>query len=210
MAKSTKTTKSTKAGATASAVADTVADTNAASPAVATEATAPVPAPAPKKEVLKQNGIKRPEQGTITGRLWDIADEISAIEKRPATRKEVVDRYMKEQPNANEATANTQYARWVTYHGATDILREQRKNATAARIEAKEKEKVEAKAKREAERAAKAAEKAKAAEEAKAAREAKAKAVAEEKAEAKRKAEAEAAAKAAAKAAEQEPVQPTA
>lgn len=109
-----------------------------------------------QKEVIKQNGIKRPESGSITGKLWDIADDISASVKRPATRKEVVDRYMAEVPNANQATANTQYARWVTFHGASDALRDLRAQETAARREAKGSEKSQAQLDREAARKAKA------------------------------------------------------
>ena len=110
------------------------------------------------KTILKQNGIKRPDAGGITGKLWDIADEESAKLGRPAPRKTVVDRYMAEQPNANVATANTQYARWVTYNGASDILRQQRAAEKAEKASAGEAEKAEAKAKKEAAKAEKAAE----------------------------------------------------
>lgn len=115
---------------------------------------APAPTPAPVKEVLKQNGIKRPDAGSVTGRLWDIADSLSAELKSPAPRKAVVDRYMAEVPNANQATAHTQYARWVTYHGAADALREARELETAQRRQAKEAEAAEAKAKKEADKEA--------------------------------------------------------
>ncbi|QIG69555.1 hypothetical protein EVC17_072 [Rhizobium phage RHph_Y1_1] len=152
-------------------------------------------APAPvteTKTVLKQNGIKRPDAGSITGKLWDIADAISESLGRPAPRKDVVDRYLAEVPNANAATANTQYARWVSYHGVADILRKARAEETSARQaekvkateaakaekEAKKKAEADAKAEKAAERERKAAEakaaKEKKAEEAKAAKEAKA------------------------------------
>jgi len=133
-------------------------------------AAAPAPAPEPKPEkvaIPKQNGIKRPEPGSLTGKLWDIADEISSTLQRPAPRKDVIARYMKDVPGANTATANTQYARWVTFHGAADALKSARANAAAERAEAKVAER-EARAK---ERADAAAAKEKAAAEAKAAKE---------------------------------------
>lgn len=138
------------------------------------------------KTILKQNGIKRPDPGTVTGKLWDIADEESTKLNAPAPRKVVVDRYMAEQPGANQATANTQYARWTTYHGVADVLKVNRAKAKA-----------EAAAKAEAEKAAKEAEK-KAADEAKAAEKAaKEKAKADKAAAAKAEKEAAAAKKAA-------------
>lgn len=149
---------------------------------------AAAPAPVEQKVVDKKNGVKRPDAGTITGKLWDIADRISAELKRPAPRKAVVEAYMKEVPNANEATANTQYARWVTYHGASDALRKLRQDETAAATAAKDKAKADAKAAKDAEREKKAKEAA----DAKAEKEAKKKADAE--AAAKAKAEKEAAA----------------
>lgn len=119
------------------------------------------------KTILKQNGIKRPDTGSVTGRLWDIADEESAKLGQPAPRKAVVDRYMAEQPAANVATANTQYARWVTYHGASDVLRQNRDAAKAEKSKAgeaakaaKEAEKAAAKEAKEKEKADKAAKKA--------------------------------------------------
>jgi flagellar biosynthesis GTPase FlhF len=161
-------------------------------------------APAVEQKVVdKKNGVKRPDAGSVTGKLWVIADRISGQLGRPAPRKDVVTAYMTEVPNANEATANTQYARWVTYHGASDILRKARQDETAARSAAKDKEKADAKAKRDAEKAEAAKVKAdtKAAKEAE--KKAKAEAAAKEKADkeavaAKAKAEKEAAEKAAA------------
>jgi len=104
------------------------------------------------KIITKQNGIKRPDAGTLTGSLWDIADRLSEAKGAPATRKEVVDAYLAEIANSNVATANTQYARWVTYHGVSALIADSRKVEAAAKKEA-------AKAEREAEKAKKAAEK---------------------------------------------------
>lgn len=151
------------------------------------------------KTILKQNGIKRPDPGTVTGRLWDIADEESTKLNAPAPRKTVVDRYMKEQPNANQATANTQYARWSTYHGVGEVLKANRAKAKAEAAAAAEAEKAakeaEKKAAADAKEAAKAAkEKAKA--DAAAAKKAEKEAAAKAKADAKAAADAAAAAKA--------------
>lgn len=146
------------------------------------------------KTVIKQNGIKRPDAGSITGKLWDIADEISEAKNAPATRKEVVDRYLAEVPNANQATANTQYARWVTFHGVSAVLRAQREQETAARRAAAEAEKAEAKRAAEEKKATEVAEAEKAKAEKAAAKEA---ARLEKEAEKQRKAEEREAAKAA-------------
>lgn len=106
------------------------------------------------KTVLKQNGIKRPDAGSITGKLWDIADAISESLGRPAPRKDVVERYLKDVPNANQATANTQYARWVSYHGVSEILRKARLEETSARQADKVKATEDEKAAKEAKKAA--------------------------------------------------------
>lgn len=155
-----------------------------------------------KAAAPKQNGIKRPEPGSVTGALWDIADEISRELGRPAPRKDVVDRYMANVPNANQATANTQYARWVTFHGASDALRQARIAETNERRAAKEKERADAKAAREAEKAAKIAEREAEQQRKSAEREAKKAAIEAEKAERKAARDAERQAKAEAKKAE--------
>lgn len=166
---------------------------------------APTPPVTETKTVIKQNGIKRPDSDSITGKLWDIADAISEGKGAPATRKEVVDRYMAEVLGANQATANTQYARWVTFHGVSEILRAQREQETVARREAAEAEKAAAKkaaeekkakdaADAEAAKLAKEAEKTRKAEEKEAAKKA---AAAEREAAKQRKADEKAAAEAA-------------
>ena len=158
--------------------------------------TAATPAVAAPVAEDKKNGVKRPVSGSITGKLWDIADRISASNSRPATRKEVVDAYMTEVANANQATANTQYARWVTYNGASAILREQRLAETSARRDAATAAKEQAKAAKEAERLAKAEAEGQTKEQVKAERDAKAAAEkAEKEAEKKRKADEREAAK---------------
>lgn len=59
---------------------------------------------------------KRPSGG-VTGRVWDIADEISARVHRPALREEVLSAAIKEEINQN--TASTQYGRWAKFKGLT-------------------------------------------------------------------------------------------
>lgn len=124
----------------------------------------------------KQNGIKRPEPGTATGTLWDIADDISKKLGRPAPRGAVIKTYMETWPNANKATAATQYARWVIYHNAADALKAGREAEKAERAKAREAERIEKQKAKDAEKAKKAkeAEEAKKAADAKAAAEAKA------------------------------------
>lgn len=56
----------------------------------------------------------RPRPGTKTGRVWEIADEITREKDRPAKRREVIERFTAEHGNAN--TANTQYQYWRAWH----------------------------------------------------------------------------------------------
>ena len=53
---------------------------------------------------------RRPEADSRTGRVWNVADEITQEQGRRATRGEVMDRVVAEGGNAN--TASTQYQRW--------------------------------------------------------------------------------------------------
>ncbi len=72
---------------------------------------------AKKEAVVKdtKNGVTRPGAGTKTGRVWDIADKISAKTNEPAMRKPVLDEAVKQE--INESTAATQYGKWRKYHG---------------------------------------------------------------------------------------------
>ena len=56
----------------------------------------------------------RPLPGTRTGRVWEIADEITRERGRRAERREVIERYVAE--NGNRNTAGTQYQYWKRYH----------------------------------------------------------------------------------------------
>lgn len=157
--------------------------------AESTEKTAPTIV---QKEI--SNGVTKPAAGTVTRALWDIADRESSRLGAPASRKIVTDAYMAEVPNANIATANTQYARWVKFYNVADVIREQRKQEAAA----KDAELTAKKAEAEAAKKAKAEEK----EKAKAAK-------AAEREAAKQAKEQEKAAKEAAKAAAASAAQPT-
>ncbi len=77
---------------------------------------------AEKEKVVREtkNGVTRPGDGTITGRIWAIADEISAAAnedgtKAPAMRAPVLNAAVKEK--INESTAATQYGKWRKFHG---------------------------------------------------------------------------------------------
>ena len=56
----------------------------------------------------------RPGPETKTGRVWEIADEITRTKGRLAKRREVIARFTAENGNAN--TANTQYQYWKDWH----------------------------------------------------------------------------------------------
>ncbi|HEU0221190.1 MAG TPA: hypothetical protein VFR34_03120 [Paracoccaceae bacterium] len=53
---------------------------------------------------------RRPGRGTRTGRVWEIADEISERTGIRASRREVVERFVAE--GGNPRTAHTQYQYW--------------------------------------------------------------------------------------------------
>lgn len=58
----------------------------------------------------------RPRPGTKTGRVWEVADEITRESGRRASRREVLDRIEAEEGNRD--TANTQYQRWKSSYKA--------------------------------------------------------------------------------------------
>lgn len=72
-----------------------------------------VKAPRPKLE--QKNGVSRPKTGTKTGRVWEIADTLSAAAGKPAARKDVIEKGLAE--SINQATIATQYGRWRQFHG---------------------------------------------------------------------------------------------
>ena len=58
----------------------------------------------------------RPRPGTRTGRVWEVADEITRETGQRASRREVVDRIVTE--NGNRGTAYTQYHHWKASYDA--------------------------------------------------------------------------------------------
>ena len=56
----------------------------------------------------------RPQPGTLTGRVWEIADDITREKGRRAERREVIERYVAE--NGNRNTAGTQFQYWKKHH----------------------------------------------------------------------------------------------
>lgn len=56
----------------------------------------------------------RPAPGTKTGRVWEIADELTREKGRRASRQEVIAHYRAENGNSN--TAHTQYQYWKIWH----------------------------------------------------------------------------------------------
>ena len=128
----------------------------------------------PKRE--KRHGQTRPETGTKTGLIWDIADRITKDTGVVATKEQVWDEYKTKVDGPAEATVSTQYGRWVTFSDYQEQVKAARKAAKDAKSASETDEKERKKAEREAakqkkadERAAKKAER----EAAKAAKEAK-------------------------------------
>lgn len=77
-----------------------------------------------KREAERQsqpiaNDIRKPKDGTETGKVWAIATEISTQKGETAARSEVMDEGLK--GGINPATIATQYARWRKFHGQTGI-----------------------------------------------------------------------------------------
>ena len=60
----------------------------------------------------------RPRPGTRTGRVWEVADEITRETGRRAARREVVERIVTE--SGNPGTANTQYQYWKASYEASN------------------------------------------------------------------------------------------
>lgn len=99
-----------------------MAKKNAAAAAPATPAaTAPEPSKKaakpekPKIERVTNNGVTRPADGTMTGKVWDHADRLSKVHKRPATRAEVMEAAKAD--GVNESTIATQYQAWRKFFG---------------------------------------------------------------------------------------------
>lgn len=112
----------------------------------------------PKRE--RKNGQTRPEPGSKTGLIWDIADKITGATGVVATKDEVWADYQGKVEGPAEATVSTQYGRWVIFHGYQEQVKAQRKAAKDAKTAGEADEKAKAKQEKEAEKQRKAQEKA--------------------------------------------------
>lgn len=95
------------------------ADEKAAKEAAKAEAKAKKQAEAEAKKAAKpaavvQNDVTRPSSGA-TAKVWELADKVSAANKKPATRKEVMEAGLAEGLVAG--TINTQFGKWRKFHG---------------------------------------------------------------------------------------------
>jgi hypothetical protein len=87
----------------------------------ATEASETAVAPAEIQKQPTQNGVSRPRGGTATGRVWEIADELSAAAGTAIGRADVLRAF--EAEGGNSATGATQYGRWRKFHGLSRAQR---------------------------------------------------------------------------------------
>lgn len=102
----------------------------------------------------EQNGIRRPKPQTLCGKVWTIADEVSAELGQPAPVSIVLERG--EAQGLNTGNIKTEYARWRKFNGVTGRV-----------VAPKTEEQIAAEKAAEEAKAAKAAEKKAKAEEAK-------------------------------------------
>ena len=65
----------------------------------------------------EQNGIRRPKDNTETGKVWGLADAISASLGQPTPIANLLK--AGQDRGLNDSTIRTQYARWRAFHGIT-------------------------------------------------------------------------------------------
>ena len=75
----------------------------------------------PKVEREKRNNVTKPAAGTVTGRVWEVADEVSRAQGRPALRGEVM--AILDAEGVSKGTIATQYGKWCTYYGVDKATR---------------------------------------------------------------------------------------
>jgi hypothetical protein len=100
-----------------------------------------------------RNGVTRPKPDTAIGKLWSIADAMSQHIGRPVHNKELMSRFLSENPDANKNMANTQYSRWKRFYGVNEVIKNARAEATAVQKAREAQHKAEEKAKYYAEKA---------------------------------------------------------
>lgn len=64
---------------------------------------------------LYKNGVCRPRSGTKTGRIWDKADEVSNLDRKPVSRKVIL--AFAKKSGLNVGTSAVQYCLWRKYWG---------------------------------------------------------------------------------------------
>lgn len=62
-----------------------------------------------------QNDVRKPKPGTLTGKVWEIAEQVSEEMGTTATIARVLEAGRAQ--DLNDATIKTQYARWRKFHG---------------------------------------------------------------------------------------------
>lgn len=80
-----------------------------------------------------QNGVTRPASGTVTGRVWDFADELQRMMGRPPSRSEVMAKGAA--AGINDNTVHTQYGHWRRFHGLRGRLSEPSATPGAVAVE---------------------------------------------------------------------------
>lgn len=73
-----------------------------------------------KPQQPQNNGVTRPRPETACGKVWALADSLSAQLKQPVPISILAKATAA--VNLNDATTRTQYARWKTYNGVTGIV----------------------------------------------------------------------------------------
>ncbi len=107
--------KAVKEAAKAAKEAEKQAKLDAKAAAVAAKAAAKAAKEADK--MPEQNGVRRPRPGTLCGKAWEIADNISAKLGSPAPISDVLEIAVAE--GLNPGNVKAEYARWRKYYGIT-------------------------------------------------------------------------------------------
>ena len=102
---------------TAPAAEASVTETPAAE--ATTETTAEAKPAVVKVRQEERNGVVHPKAGTSCGKVWEVADQLTAKLGHVAERKDVME--VVTQHGINPATCATQYARWRKFHGYAAI-----------------------------------------------------------------------------------------
>ena len=93
---------------------------------------------AKKGAKITQNDVTRPAADTKCGKLWDLADSLSATKGSPVSLKELGDAAAAD--NHSKATLSTQYGRWRKFYGISGRVEDPSKSGKSL-------EKLEAQAK---------------------------------------------------------------